>query len=53
MIPLTDSDIAEFRALFREEKGREITDEQARAYAENLIRLVGFVLKPKIQAAEI
>lgn len=52
MIHLADSDIAEFRALFREETGREITVEQARTYAENLVRLVGFVMKPRSPAVE-
>lgn len=46
MIDLTESDIAEFKALFLKETGRELTDAQARAYAENLIRLVAFVMKP-------
>ena len=46
MIDLTENDIAEFRSLFRTETGREITDDQARAYATNLIELVAFVLRP-------
>lgn len=46
MVNLTDSDIAEFKTLFRNETGKELTDDQARAYAENLIRLVAFVMKP-------
>jgi len=52
MIQLTDKDVAEFRTLFREETGKEITDEQARAYAENLIRLVAFVTKPGTSASD-
>ena len=42
MAGLTDRDVAEFRANYRAETGKEITDEQARAYAERLIRLVAF-----------
>jgi hypothetical protein len=43
MIELTDQDVAEFRELFRKETGRDITDDEARAYAWSLIRLAGFV----------
>lgn len=46
MIHLNDADIAEFKTLFRNETGKEITDEHARAYAESLIRLVALVMKP-------
>ena len=42
MTGLTARDVAEFRALYRKETGQDITDEQARAYAERLIRLVAF-----------
>jgi hypothetical protein len=52
MINLTPKDIAEFQRLFRRETGKEITEEQARAYAENLIRLVAFVMKPSRPAAQ-
>ena len=48
MIDLTPEDVAEFRTLFRSETGRAITDEEARAYAENLIRLVAFVLRDEL-----
>lgn len=51
MIYLTESDIAEFKTLFLRETGKEITDSQARAYAENLIRLVAFVTKPRRRGA--
>ena len=44
MIDLTDDAVAEFRALFRKETGKEITDAQAREYATNLVRLVAFVV---------
>ncbi len=46
MIELTDQDVAEFRELFRKETGRDIADDEARAYAWSLIRLVGFVASP-------
>jgi len=46
MVTLSAADVAEFKALFRRETGKEITDDQARAYAENLIRLVAFVMQP-------
>ncbi len=42
MKELTARDVAEFRALYRQETGKDVTDEQARAYAERLIRLVAF-----------
>ena len=45
MIDLTDDAVAEFRALFRRETGKDITHEQAREYATNLVRLVAFVLE--------
>jgi hypothetical protein len=51
MIDLTPQDIAEFQRLFRKETGKEITEEQARAYAENLIRLVSFVMTPSSPTA--
>lgn len=52
MMSLTPKEIAEFRTLFRKETGKEITDEQARAYAENLIRLVSFATKPASPTTE-
>lgn len=42
MIRLTPQDVAEFRALHRRETGRGLTDDQAREYAERLVRLVAF-----------
>lgn len=42
MIRLTPQDVAEFRSLYRRETGRDISDDQAREYAERLIRLVAF-----------
>ena len=43
MIRLTAKDVAEFREVYRRETGKDITDEQAREYAERLVRLVAFV----------
>ena len=45
MIDLTDDDIAEFQTLYRRETGRELTDDEAHASAETLVRLVDFVLR--------
>ena len=42
MIRLTAQDVAEFRELFLRETGRTITDDQAREYAERLVRVVAF-----------
>lgn len=42
MIRLSPQDVAEFGRLYRRETGRDLTDEQAREYAERLIRLVAF-----------
>ena len=42
MIRLTAQDVAEFRELYRQETGREITAEEAAEYAERVIRLVAF-----------
>jgi hypothetical protein len=39
---LTARDVAEFRDLFRRETGRDLTDAQAREYAERLVWLVAF-----------
>jgi hypothetical protein len=43
MIRLTAQDVAEFREIYRKETGRDISDEQAREYAELLVRFVAFV----------
>lgn len=42
MIDLTPADIEEFRLLFKAETGKDITTEQAAAYATNLVRLIAF-----------
>lgn len=43
MTRLTAEAVAEFREIYRKETGKEITEEQARAYAERLLRLVAIV----------
>lgn len=45
MIELTAHDVGEFRELYRRETGRDISEVQARAYAFNLVQLVGLMLK--------
>jgi hypothetical protein len=54
MMPLTPKDISEFRALFRAETGRDISDEEARSYALSLLQLVAFVTdrNPPIPATD-
>ncbi|MEI8230585.1 MAG: hypothetical protein WCG83_05645 [Candidatus Peregrinibacteria bacterium] len=47
MIELTPQDIGEFKALFRQETGKDITDEQAREYSLNLLHLVALVVQPE------
>lgn len=49
---LTDSDIGQFRDLWRKEMGKTINVEQAREYAENLLGLVQIVLEPEITKRE-
>ena len=46
MIDLTGQDVAEFRALFREQTGRDLSDDEARAYARSLVRLVEIAARP-------
>jgi hypothetical protein len=43
MMDLTDHDVAEFREIYRRETGKEITEAQAREYAERVLRLVAIV----------
>jgi hypothetical protein len=45
MIELTPEDIKEFRALFKRDTGREISEVDARAYALSIIQLVALVRK--------
>ncbi len=40
---LTPQDVAEFRRIYRQETGEDISQEEARAYAERLVQLVAFV----------
>ena len=40
MIQLTAQDVAEFREVYRKETGKELTDDQAREYAERLVQFV-------------
>jgi hypothetical protein len=42
MIQLNAQDVAEFREIYRKETGKDLSDDQAREYAERLIELVGF-----------
>ncbi len=44
MIRLTEQDVAEFHALYCKETGKDLTNEQAREYAERAVRLVAFVV---------
>lgn len=43
MIELTAEAVAEFREIHRKETGQEITDDEAREYAERVLRLVAIV----------
>ncbi len=45
MIELTPTDIGEFKALFKQETGKDISDEEAREYALNLVQVVALVVK--------
>ncbi|MDP6575775.1 MAG: hypothetical protein QF755_04790 [Candidatus Peribacteraceae bacterium] len=49
---LTDSDIGQFRDLWKKETGKTITMEQAREYAENLLGLVQIVVEPQLHKRE-
>ncbi|MBI1812416.1 hypothetical protein HY285_00810 [Candidatus Peregrinibacteria bacterium] len=52
MIELTPQDVGEFKALFRKETGKDITDAQAREYALNLLHLVALVIRPESLPAD-
>lgn len=43
---LTDTDIGEFRELWRKETGQNISDKVAREYAEDVLGLVAIVTEP-------
>jgi hypothetical protein len=45
MIILSDADVAEFKALVKQETGKDITDDEARVQATNLIQLAAAVTK--------
>jgi hypothetical protein len=51
MIELTENDVREFQALFRRKTGKQISEEQARAYASSLIRLVSIVARASWRSA--
>lgn len=42
MIRLTPEDIASFKEIHRRATGEELSDEQAREYAQRVLRLVAF-----------
>ena len=46
MIDLSSQDVGHFKALVKKETGQDITDDEARIQATNLIRLVALVVKP-------
>ena len=52
MIELTPQDVGEFRALVRQETGKDITNEEARNQALNLLTLVALVTKPEAVSVE-
>lgn len=43
---LTDTDIGQFRELWRKETGENISDETAREYAGDILGLVALVVEP-------
>ncbi len=49
MTNLSDQSVAEFRELYRKETGKEITDAQAREYAERVLRLVRIVTSIRLR----
>jgi len=52
MIELTPQDVGEFRVLVKKETGKDITNEEAREYALNLVTLVALVAKPELLSVE-
>ncbi len=46
MTDLSPQDVGEFKALVKKQTGKDITDEEARTQAMNLIRLVTLIVKP-------
>ncbi|TSC57252.1 MAG: hypothetical protein Greene041662_1011 [Candidatus Peregrinibacteria bacterium Greene0416_62] len=49
---LTDTDIGEFRELWRKETGQEIPTETARQYAEDILGIIAIVAEPLTRARE-
>jgi hypothetical protein len=45
VIELTAKDVEEFRDLYRQETGCELTEAQARSHALSIIQLVGFLVQ--------
>ena len=43
---LTDTDIGQFRELWRKETGQTISEEVARGYAEDVLALVSIATEP-------
>lgn len=52
MYQLTDTDIGEFRMLWKQETGQDISPETAREYAEDVLALVAIVAQPLTRARE-
>lgn len=48
---LTHADITEFKALWRQETGKDISDEEAEQYAQDIIGLVRIVSEGSPQHA--
>lgn len=49
---LTDTDIGEFRELWRKEVGQDISHETAREYAQDILALVSIAAEPLTRARE-
>ncbi len=49
---LTDTDIGQFRELWRKETGQDISEESAREYAEDVLSLVAIVMEPLCKPRE-
>lgn len=52
MIELSAQDIGEFKALFKRETGKDITNAEARKYAMSVLRLVALVVQPESLSSE-
>lgn len=49
---LSDASVGEFRALWKEHFGEELTEEIAREYAESVLELGEIVYEPYLRARE-